>query len=167
MGNKHAERSVISVINPPDNPFLHIVPKAFADGKPISYRYIDSLSGLVVMGGTADLTVGVRDFVPRVRIELPFLPGTVKFGQSQPIDGKKVVEETILGNVWEILRVAAPPINVLASSHGSMWGLYPEELIRRILAEKGFHPQTGSFPEVEGWGRKRIKVHGIQLFSDN
>lgn len=167
MGNKHAEREVIDVINPPDNPFLHIVVREYVAGKPLSYRYVDSLSGLSVIGGTADLTRGIENFTPMVRIELPFLPIKMKLSQVQPIDGKKVVKEIILGNAREIIRAVIPPVNVLALSHGSMWGLYPEELIRQVLQEYGLNSRPGSFPEVIGWGRKRIKVHGIELFSHN
>jgi hypothetical protein len=84
MGNLHAERSIIGVINPPDNPYLHVVPKQFTDGQPTSYRYVDSLHGMVLMVGWADLSRGVSNFSPRVRIELPFLPDEINVRQITP-----------------------------------------------------------------------------------
>lgn len=157
MGNLHAERKVIGVINPADNPYLHIIPDLNRERG--EYRYIDSLMGAILQFGRFTYVQRDRIFVPHTRLDVNLLPRLITISPP-PYIGKDLVDNAVYENKDRILSQITPAIKIIGVTHGSMWGLYPEEVIAGVLRKEGLSIPD-AFPEIGG--RKRIKTHAILL----
>ncbi len=163
MSNRYAEREVVEIINPSSSPFLHIQKVPDEKGNP-QYVYLPSLEGLQIAVGILP-RLQIDQFQQQASLKLPLLPplpASVDLSHLPPtIYGRQLVQDVILSNQLPLLKTIQPNATALLCTHGSMWGQYPEDVIREILQSQGYKVQGGSFPEIGG--RKRIVTHAILL----
>ena len=118
MGNLHSERG-IGILNPPDQPYLHIVPSIpTKEGMP-PYRYKDSLMGMdifVVSSLPKNDSVMVKDaYLAKIPIALTPLLEEVP---PKPIFVAEHIKMVIDRNMDMILENIPPNATGLILNHG-------------------------------------------------
>lgn len=161
MGNRNIER-FIPVINPPGvrqgSEFLHIINLG---GR---HEYVAELTGLNIDSGHVPSRGNRFDFKRFIRhrsVAVPLLP-PIDQVPPLPIDTETQVTNVINERLDEILQMIEGNTNVLLCTHGSGFGLLPEQIIAIALRNAGHSIQSG-FNDLSsfGIGRKRIKTHAI------
>ena len=144
MGNRWSSITGDSlVINPPENPFLHIFP-----GPDKKYAYVTSVrSGLEVLLGNVSPErkagpIQSEDFMPYCApIIVPLLPRLEEIPPPTIVGSSRlaeVMEELFTGRNFLRQLEKNRGVNSIKITYGSQWGLSPVKNITERLAQAGY-----------------------------
>lgn len=156
MGIRNSEIRSIPVINPPDNPFLHI--ENVLTGE---YQYIPKLSGMTYQAGVLEQTPkGPLFHKLSEKIEIPLLPPLETIPPS-PIITEQLLDERIREHLEEIVYSIHDhkEANAFVLSHGRGYGLWPEQLISEKVEQTGIASFEQEYIKVGG--KNRIQAHAV------
>lgn len=158
MGIRNSEIRSIPIINPPDNPFLHIESLLSGDG---SYKYIPKLDGMTYHVGIFEHTAkGAQFHELSNKIEIPLLP-PLETIPPDPIVTEKLLDLRIREHLEKIIYSIEdyPDANAFSLSHGRGYGLEPEHKIAQKVQNVGIAQVRGEIIKVGG--RNRIQEHAV------
>ena len=101
MGNRQELGIHLPVINPPNNPYLHIV--SFDGAR--TYGYVPSLSGIRISSGRITNSTTPIEYSLQKRLEIPLLPANRIDKLPSPIDTATHVDVMIQEHEETLLEI--------------------------------------------------------------